>query len=145
MKIIKEILKNSTISTVKTLKILVKVIIPVIFIITFIDMTGVLSKFSTWLDPVMKIFNLPGEASLALILGNVVNLYAAISVIVTLDLSSSQITTIAIMLLFSHSLVLETSIIAAIGVKRSTQLAIRILTMILIGITIGLLIGVIYG
>ncbi len=142
---LKKIFKTSLKNTVKTVILLTKIVVPVILFVTLIDMTGILNYISAGFAPIMKIFGLPGEASLSLILGNVVNLYAAISVISTMDLTSAQITTIAIMLLFSHSLILETSIIASIGVKRSTQLIIRIISMIVIGILLGFIIGGIYA
>ncbi len=142
---VKKILKAAIRNTIKTVLTLLKIVIPVILFVTLIDMTGILNYISKLFEPVMQLFGLPGEASLSLILGNVVNLYAAISVMTTLNLTSVQVTTLAIMLLFSHSLILETSILASIGVKRHTQLLVRITTMLGIGVALGFIIGGIYG
>lgn len=132
-------------STAQTILKLAKIMIPVIFIVTLIKMTGILEVIAGLFEPAMKIFNLPGEATLPLILGAVVNLYAAISAIETLDLTPNQITTISIMLLIAHSLLVETAVIASLGVKKITQLSIRIGIAIVVGIIISIILGGIYG
>ncbi len=132
-------------STAQTILKLAKIMIPVIFIVTLIKMTGILEVIAGLFEPAMKIFNLPGEATLPLILGAVVNLYAAISAIETLDLTPNQITTISIMLLIAHSLLVETAVIASLGVKKITQLSIRTGIAIVVGIIISIILGGIYG
>lgn len=132
-------------STYQTILKLAKIMVPVIFLVTFIKMTGVLELVAGFFAPIMQIFNLPGEATLPLILGFIVNLYAAISAIETLDLTSTQITTISIMLLISHSLLVETAVISSLGVKKSSQVIVRISLALLVGVVVSLLLGWIYG
>ncbi len=132
-------------STFQTIIKLSKIMVPVIFLITLIKMTGILEIIAQFFEPVMQIFNLPGEATLPLILGFVVNLYAAISAMETLDLNSMQITTISIMLLISHSLLVETAVIASLNVKKSLQVTVRIGLAIIVGIIVSLMLGGIYG
>lgn len=128
-------------STASTILKLAKIVIPVVFVLTFINMIGVIDYISNIFAPFMQIFNLPGEASVPIILGGIVNLYAAISAIETMNLDSAQITTISIMLLIAHSLILETAVIATLKVKKTTQLSLRIGVSIIVGIIIGAILG----
>src|SRR5690606_37667059 len=83
---------------------LTKIIVPVYFFVTFLKMSGILDTISIWFEPSMKLLGLPGEASLVLVLGNCLNLYAGIGAIAFFSLSIKQITILAVMLSFSHSL-----------------------------------------
>ncbi len=139
MEIMRMVFIDAAKSTASTVLKLSKIVIPVIFAITLIKMTGVLEIISDVFAPVMQIFNLPGDASVPMILGAFVNIYAALSAIEMLDLSGNQVTTIAIMILIAHSLLLETAVIATIGVKRKTQLFVRISLAITVGIIVSLL------
>ena len=95
---------------------LVKAIVPVYFVITFLKYTPVLETVAKIFEPAMKLFGLPGEASLPIVLGLALNLYFAIAAIVPLDLNSEQITIIATMLLFCHSLFIETAVAKKTGI-----------------------------
>ena len=53
----------------------------------------------------MSIFGLSGDAAIPLVLGNFLNLYAAIGAILTLDLTVKEVFIIAVMLSFSHDYV----------------------------------------
>ncbi len=141
MQTVISIIVNAVKSTMSTVLKLSKIVVPVVFAITLIKTVGILNYISEFFAPFMQIFNLPGEASLPIILGGTVNLYAAITAIETLTLTKAQITTIAIMLLIAHSLVLETAVITSIGVKKRTQLILRITTAIIIGLVVGNLLG----
>ncbi len=105
---------------------LAKIVIPVYFFVTFLKYTPMLEWISRSFEPVMNILGLPGEASIVLVVGNVVNLYAGVGAIAGLTLTKKQITILAVMLSFSHSLFLETTVAKRTGVKVSVVLAIRI-------------------
>lgn len=143
--VFKIVIKKASLNTLSTVWRLTKIIVPVTFFITFIKMTGILDIISNLFAPLMQIFNLPGDASLPLILGAFVNLYGAIGAIESLELSGNQITTIAIMLLIAHSLILETAVISTIGVKRKTQTILRVCVAIIAGLIVSLILGGLYG
>ena len=96
---------------------LTKIVVPVYFFVTFLKMTPMLDMISRWFEPAMRLIGLPGEASLVLVLGNSINLYAGIGVITSLTLNIKQITILAVMLSFSHSLFLETAVAKRTGVS----------------------------
>lgn len=117
-----------------------KMIIPIYMIITVMKHTFLLELFANIFAPLMQIFGLPGEATIVLILGNMLNLYAGIGAIASLHLTVKQITILAVMLSFSHSLIVETAICKKVGVNFSITLTIRIGLAILSGILMNLII-----
>lgn len=68
------------------------------------------------------------------------NIYAAIGAVASLTLTSKQITIIAVMLSFSHSLFTETVVAKKTGVKVSVVLMIRFSLAIFSGILLNNLI-----
>lgn len=119
---------------------LAKVIIPVYFIVTILKHTQILNYIANWFEPLMKAFGLPGEAAVILVLGNVLNIYAAIGAISSIVLTSKQITIIAVMLSFSHTLPVETAVSKKIGVSVMAVLSIRIGLAIISGLILNLII-----
>lgn len=117
-----------------------KVIIPVYFIVTILKYTQVLNYIATWFEPIMKAFGLPGEAAVVLVLGNVLNIYAAIGAISSITLTGKQITIIAVMLSFSHTLPVETAVSKKVGVSVAVVLVIRIGLAIISGLILNLII-----
>ncbi|MEO0091663.1 MAG: nucleoside recognition domain-containing protein [candidate division WOR-3 bacterium] len=119
--------------TINTFLDLFKIILPVYTLVYILSLTPVLKIFADFLRPAMKYFGLPGESALALILGNFINLYAAIGVIPLLKLSPHQVTTIALMLLTSHSQILETSVFIKLKTRFIILLFLRIIIAIIGG------------
>lgn len=118
---------------------LTKVTVPVYMFITFLKHTPVLPWIAQHSAPLMSLVGLPGEASLALIMGYCLNLFAAIGVILTLDLTSKQITVIASMLLLAHHLFLESAIAKKTGVKVAGLVVLRLGLSFLSGMFLNLM------
>lgn len=112
---------------------LTKIVVPVYFFVTFLRMTPILDQISNWFEPLMKVIGLPGEASLVLVLGNAINLYAGIGAITSLSLTVKQITILAVMLSFSHSLFLESAVAKKTGVSLVMVVGIRITLAVVSG------------
>ncbi|MCX8014637.1 MAG: nucleoside recognition protein, partial [candidate division WOR-3 bacterium] len=93
---IRDIIFSALKRTVNTFLDLIKIILPVYTLVYILSITPLLKMFGELLKPAMKLFGLPGESALAIILGNFINLYAAIGVIPQLQLSPKQITTISL-------------------------------------------------
>lgn len=122
-----------------TLWYLTKIIVPVYFFVTFLKMTQILDVISAWFEPSMRLLGLPGEASVVLVLGNVVNLYAGIGAIKSLSLDVKQITILAVMLSFSHSLFLETTVAKKTGVSLLFVVSIRLLLALVSGLILNII------
>lgn len=52
-----------------------KVVVPIYVAVTFLSFTPLLQKIASFFAPLMKWVGLPGEASLAIVMGNVLNIY----------------------------------------------------------------------
>ncbi|MCL6476891.1 MAG: nucleoside recognition protein [Peptococcaceae bacterium] len=118
---------------------LTKIVVPVYVLITFLKYTPVLSYIARLCEPAMRLVGLPGEASIAVVLGLVANLYAALGAIASINLSSKEITIIALILLISHSLPMETAVSQKVGVNGLVMIAIRIILSALSGIFLNLI------
>ena len=103
-----------------------KIIFPITFIIAFLQHTPVLPWVIEKISPFMSIFGLSGDAAIPLVLGNFLNLYAAIGSMLTLDLTVKEVFIIAVMLSFSHALLIESGVAIKTGVKLWIVLLVRI-------------------
>jgi len=116
-----------------------KIIIPVYIVVQLLDYIHILPAIGTFLAPVMGAFGLPGEAAVPIILSNVLNIYAGIASLVSLELTVKQLTILAVMITTSHSLFIETSVLHGIQVPRWIQLCLRIGLMIILGLMMNVL------
>lgn len=131
-------LRDGTQKGLKTTWTLAKVIVPIYMIITILKYTPVIGWIAILFEPVMQLFGLPGEAAIAMVMGNLLNLYAGIGVMATLPLTMKQITIMAVMLSFSHSLLVETAVSRRVGVSIPMILLVRLGLAVLSGILLNL-------
>ncbi|WP_339178393.1 nucleoside recognition domain-containing protein [Bacillus sp. FSL R5-0560] len=103
-----------------------KVIFPVTLIVSLLQHTPVMDWLVRLITPVMDLFGLSGEAAIPLVLGNMLNLYAGIAGILTLDLSVKEVFILAVMLSFCHNLIIESTVAAKVGIRIGVILAVRI-------------------
>jgi hypothetical protein len=107
---LKNSIKNALPSALHTAWWVVKLTVGVSFAVTALDYLGVVKWFSQISTPVFTYIGLTGESALAYITGYFVNIYSAIAVVTTLDLSFRSITIIAVMCLCSHNMIIETAV-----------------------------------
>lgn len=129
-----KVLQRGFISGLETVWQLGKILVPIYFVVTFLRHTPVLDLVSKLFAPLMGFLDLPGEAALVLVLGNLVSLYAAIGAMASLSLTIKEISILAIMLSFSHSLLVETALAKKIGVPAFKVVTIRIILGIAAGV-----------
>jgi len=108
---LKTAVKNGFINGIKYSWFLIKIIIPVYFLITAIKYSPAMDWLVTIFTPVAGVFNLPGEAAVPLISAFVLDEYGAIAAIKAVNLSGYSVTVVAVMTLISHSLIIETAIL----------------------------------
>ena len=113
-------------SGLKTTWILGKVIFPITFIVTILNFTPVIDWVVRLFYPLMKWIGLPGEAAIPLALGYILNLYAGIGAILSLDLTVKHVFILAVMLSFAHNLLVETAVAKKIGVSTWVPIGLRI-------------------
>lgn len=111
---------------------------PVTIIVTILQYTPVLPWFIKLIAPVMQLIGLPGEAAMPLVLGNFLNLYAAIGAIVSFEFTVKEVFIMAIMLSFSHNLIVESALASRVGVSWwliiSVRVGLALLSAILVNI-----------
>lgn len=103
-----------------------KIIFPITLIVTILQHSSILPWIIDFISPVMIVFGLPGEAAIPLVLGNFLNLYAGIGAILSLELTVKEVFILAVMLSFSHNLLIETGVAVKSGVKLWLILTVRI-------------------
>jgi hypothetical protein len=113
---------------------------PVYTVVTVLKYTPVIRLFAEFMAPFMKHFGLPGEAALSLIIGNVANLYAGLGAVTALKITQSQLTVLSLMLLLSHSQILETAVFFQIRAKWWLLWAIRLVLAMAAGVGLSRLI-----
>lgn len=122
----------------KTTYTLGKIIFPVTLIVALLQYTPILPWVIKLIEPLMGLVGLSGDAAIPLVLGTFLNLYGAIGAILTLDLTVKEVFMIAVMLSFSHNLLVETSVAIKVGVKLWVVLLVRLGLALLSAIIINL-------
>jgi hypothetical protein len=110
----------------KTTWTLGKIIFPVTMIVAILKHTPVLPWIIKLITPLMNMIGLSGDAAIPIVLGNFLNLYAGIGAILTLDLTVKEVFIIAVMLSFSHNMLIESSVAVKVGVKIWVIVAVRL-------------------
>src|SRR5690606_4121007 len=101
----------------ETIWLLSKTIVPVYILVTVLNHTPVIGWITALFKPLMRVFNLPGEAAIVLVIGNILDTYSAVGAIKAMQLTVKEITTLSIMISISHSLLVETAVIKKLGFK----------------------------
>ncbi len=113
---------------------LLKVMIPTMAVVQVLKGTGLLDLLSSLFSPLMGVFGLPGESSLVLITGGLINIYAAIAVAVNIPLTAKAMTILAIMVLIAHNLIVETAVQSRAGTPAVIMLPVRLSAAVLSGL-----------
>ena len=119
--------------------IIIKLVIPIYIIADILYFYNILSYVSFIFDPFTSLLGLPPEASLAIISGIFLNLYAAVAFAAPLDLTIQQWSILAIFLGVCHSLIVESIIIKKLGISNFYSYSLRFFGGLLIAYSATLL------
>lgn len=111
------IVKDSFKPTVKTTLWLLKIMIPISFAVCLAQYFGLIEWCAGWLNPLFCHIGLPGASSIAFLTGATSTTYAALAVMMSMELTLRQATIIAIMVLICHALPLECTVNKKVGSK----------------------------
>ncbi len=100
-----------------TALLLVKVVFPLYILVELLKDAGILERVAVVFAPAMRFLGLPGEAALAILAGNVGNMYAGLAVMAPLHLDQRQITVMGLVLGLSHSLIIEAAVFQKMGTR----------------------------
>jgi hypothetical protein len=121
---------------------LIKIMVPAYFAALLLERLGVITVLARAAEPVMSLLGLPGEAAVPLIVGYVLNIYAAIGAMEALSLSAQQITVLAIAVLIGHNLLVEGVVLQRAGMNGVAFGALRIVAGLAAAGVANLLMGV---
>jgi len=100
---------------------LYKILIPFVFIIKFLEIVGAVDLIAKVFEPMMSLIGLPAAVGIIWVTALVVNIYAALILLVNLlpfiDMSVAQITILAVAMLLCHNLAIESAISRTAGVS----------------------------
>ncbi|MBO7120079.1 MAG: nucleoside recognition protein [Bacteroidaceae bacterium] len=114
---VKSLFFDSLKPSVKTTLWLLKIMIPISFAVSLAQYYGVIAWCASWLNPLFCHIGLPGASSIAFLTGATATTYAALAVMMSMELTLRQATIIAIMVLICHALPLECTVNKKVGSK----------------------------
>ena len=129
------ILRNA----LKTALWIIRIIIPVSFVVTLLDFYGIIEWISIYTAPLFRLIGLQGNAAVVYVSSLFLPLYAPIAIIATLPLSLREITILALMCLITHNLPIECAVQRRSGTPFWQTLLIRLTFSILGGILLNLI------
>ena len=142
MNIFMTAVKDGTIKGLKTGLMLLKIMIPIYFLVILIKYSPIMPLLQNFFEPSMGLFQLPGKAIIPIITGVFTDEYGVIAALKSFDFSMAQITTIAMISLTVHSLPVESAIAQKIGFPPVRIALFRIALAIVIGLLVGWLGGI---
>ncbi|GHV77771.1 hypothetical protein AGMMS49942_25920 [Spirochaetia bacterium] len=116
-----------------TARFLLCIMIPVSFAVMFLDYSGILYYIGRFLGPLMHYLGLPGEAALALISSIFINIYSALAVIGTLNLTGRELTVLAAMCFLAHNFFVECAVMKKTGSSLTKMVFLRLFSAVLAG------------
>jgi len=113
-------------SGVLTFWMLARVMVPAYGAALLLDHFGVIRALARVAGPVMSPLGLPGSASVPLVVGYILNIYAAAGAMTALHLTGQQITVLALAILIGHNLIVEGAVLRKAGMSGTGFGALRI-------------------
>jgi len=124
---------------VKTIWWLLKLIIPISLIVSFLQYMGIISQLAFILSPSFSFIGLPGESAVVFITSIFLPLYGPIAIISSLQLDMREITILALMCLISHNLFVETAVQKKTGSSALIMFFLRLVCSIIVAFILNLL------
>ena len=105
---------------------LARVMVPAYGVTLLLQYLGVIDLLARGARPIMTLLGLPGDAAVPLVMGYVLNIYAAVGSTQALDLSAAQVTVLAIAILIGHNLLVEGAVLHKAGMNGVAFGALRV-------------------
>ncbi len=135
--------KDGSIKGIKIGLMLLKIMIPIYFLVVLIKYSPIMPWLQIFFAPSMGLFHLPGNAIIPIITGVFTDEYGVVAAMRSFDFNMAQITTIAMISLTVHSLPVESAIAQKIGFPPVRVAIFRIILAIFIGLLVGWLGGMV--
>jgi len=122
---VKQFLANSLRSAVQSGLLILKFVVPLYLLADILLYFDLLRPLGFLFAPVTSLLDLPPEAAVALAGGVLINIYAGIAFAAPLDLSPYQWTVLAVFLGVCHSMIVESAIMAKLGISYGYSILLR--------------------
>lgn len=121
------ILRKALLPSMKTTLWLLKIMLPISFVVTLLQHLGVIAWIAAYLDPIFRFMGLPGASAIAFVTGASVTTYACLAVMLSMQLTMRQATILAIMVLLCHALPMESAVVKKVGSNPWRMAVLRII------------------
>ena len=96
---------------------LARVMVPAYGITLVLQYVGAIAWLARAARPLMSLLGLPGDAALPLVVGYVLNIYAAVGSMRALHLSPQQVIVLGLAILIGHNLIVEGAVLQRSGMN----------------------------
>ena len=120
---------------------LARVMVPAYGVTLILERLGVIQWLADLARPLMALLGLPGDAAVPLMVGYVLNIYAAVGSMQALHLSGQQITVLALAILIGHNLLVEGAVLHRAGMNGIAFGALRVVAGLAAAAVANLLMG----
>ena len=122
---------------------LYKILIPFVFIIKILEVSGAIEFTAKILEPLMSFVGLTPELGLVFVTAFLINIYAALVLFVNIlpgiDVSVAEITILTTMILVAHNLPIECTICKAAGISVIYTASLRLISAFVLGFILKLI------
>jgi hypothetical protein len=122
---VKQLLRDSLTSALTSAVLILKFVVPLYLVADVLLYFDLLRHLGFLFAPFTSLLDLPPEAAVALAGGILINIYAAIAFAAPLGLSPYQWTVLAVFLGVCHSLIVESAIMARLGISYGYSVLLR--------------------
>ena len=142
---ISQAIKDGIIKALRTALMLLKIMIPIYVGVTLLRHTAFFFWLAEKIEPAMRLFGLPGEAVVPIIVGAFSDEYATVAAMGGFSFNMAQATIIAMVVLAFHGLPVETAITRKIGMPSLRIALFRFGLAVLTGVIVSLLAALFLG
>jgi len=130
---IKRSIKSALPQGMKTAWWLIKITVPVSFVVMLLDYFGVLALMAEYTGPVFSHLGLPGISAIVLVTSIFTNIYSVVAILSLLQLPMREGMILATMCLVSHGFLIETAVMKRTGSSALRMLLLRLTGSFVIG------------
>ena len=132
-------LRSALPSTWKSASWLMKLMIPITFIVTLLQHFGILEWIANYLNPIFTYFGLPGSSAIIFLSGAAAGTYSGIAAMMSIHLTLRQATIPGIMITICHALPMECAVNRKTGSSFTRMAIIRIIMAFICALCLNLI------
>ncbi len=140
LRIVKDQILAAVAPSLKSAIWLLKMMIPIMLLVSILDLYGVIGYLSQYTTPIFNLIGLDGQAAFVYITSCLASIYSAIGVMALFGFDLREVTIMASMCLIAHNLIIEGAIQSRTGVTFWGITTLRIISSLVCGYPLNLII-----